>query len=578
VSATASAQSPAQAMSMMAFSASANSSGSGYSSSDVLMVQVAQITFVPAPTLCPTIDPYYTTCGSTTLPPQPPQIYCESQKTTGELNLRAQPFDLLATPLDNIIAQIPKDATLYIIGWHDFGTNDNSSDDHWLRIAGYIFNQTSVTAYGWVARQTFQGAEPCSFSSEINLYVNLPQINPSIYQYPPTITPTLAPPTITPTATAFVTPTLYPTSTAGSSVAPNNLCSDRSEQWIKDLCLQAWNYLDDTQRSNLITAINNNLSTNFIPLDAWWLQNIQRGIMDVPPKLWQYDSLQQCATYVNRLGCERIVHDTVYLFENMARIGVDWANFGYGQVPATTIDQIDTQKLWFLEGDRTDTNLYWGWVQGTGYACGNNRFGAIKLGFDADADVCWVCQDVPFVLYRRLGYSLKDDMLANPDYALNDNYNAAFYRNVPAVVDFADWKAQRGFNRLKTGGTEFTYQIGESVFTSSGQINSLEYSKYNHVGLVARGILPNMTFEQALDYVLIAQISYSSQGFFVSSSNDRGLNIAPNGFVGRYEVITLRTYLYKHLTGINVAIDLSNLSNLANLYLRHWSPSELRLN
>ncbi len=59
-----------------------------------------------------------------------------------------------------------------------------------------------------------------------------------------------------------------------------------------------------------------------------------------------------------------------------------------------------------------------------------------------------------------------------------------------------------------------------------------------HVGIVIRG-------GTNIDEILIAQISYSSEGFYTSVDED-GNPIKQ----GRFEVITLRTYLYKHLTNL----------------------------
>jgi hypothetical protein len=390
----------------------------------------------------------------------------------------------------------------------------------------------------------------------------------------PFILPTLIP-TVTPnvTATPYVTPTLYPTVTLGVSVSPpNGLCGDK-EDWIQTICRQSWIYLGSNEQGRLITAIST-IGTSFLALDTWWLQNIRRGIMDVPPQIWQTDSLRQCA---GNTTCSGIVHDSNFLFENMWRIGVDWANLGYGQaLNINGVPDLTQQQLWFLppfDFSQQQLEQYWGWVQGTDYACETLRSPFAPLnGFDALADVCWVCQDVPTVLYERQGFSLKNIM---PNYI--SGYNEAYYRNVPGVVDFASNYA----SSFMLSGGDPNYRIGEMVFTSISPIQYGYFASYNHVAIVVRGAEPNMSFEQALDYVLVAQISYSSQGFFSSSFQAGSLALSPQGSGGRYEVITLRTYLLKHLLGampqpvISNVMDINELLNGASLYLRHWAPSEI---
>jgi hypothetical protein len=154
---------------------------------------------------------------------------------------------------------------------------------------------------------------------------------------------------------------------------------------------------------------------------------------------------------------------------------------------------------------------------------------------------------------------------------------------VPAVVDFAT----KYEPSLLRNGADPTYRIGEMVFTAIASIRPDQFSSYNHVAIVVRGANTGMPFEQALDYVLVAQISYSSQGYFTSSFEPTSLNLSPSNSGGRYEIITLRTYLIKHLLGAiqyvppalppNV-MNIDELRNGANQYLRHWAPSEIYAN
>lgn len=404
-------------------------------------------------------------------------------------------------------------------------------------------------------------------------------------------------PTPTSTSTPFMTTTPYPAPTAGATPTPPppgvQLCNDKPG-WIQTLCLQGWNYLPDDARNELYNSLAQNPNaSDFITLDTWWLQRVRRGITDVPPSVWQADSLTQCANYVNRSACESIVRDASYLFDHMGRIGVDWANAGLGQaLVINSLPNLKQQALWFLPQNDIPTSIwqnYWGWVQGTGgYACGNNRFGAQLPGFDALADVCWVCQDVPTTLYLRVGYDLKQRMyesemrLPNPNDP-NDifnpavhQYNEAYFRNVPAMADFGD---------IARDGGVIDYRIGEMAFLYdptlyAGQNIDNDFLRYPHIGIVVRGATLGMPFDQALDHVLIAQISYTSQGFFQSASDS--IELSPPGWAGRFEIITLRTYLYKHMTNISteqnpVQVPPVNPQDAANIYMAHWAPVDLNL-
>jgi hypothetical protein len=100
--------------------------------------------------------------------------------------------------------------------------------------------------------------------------------------------------------------------------------------------------------------------------------------------------------------------------------------------------------------------------------------------------------------------------------------------------------------------------------------------QYFHSGIVVRGYTG--TFEEALDYVLIAQMSFSSQGYFINDGNEADATLfSEEQYVGRFEVITLRSYLYKNLLaqGESVPPDPRQLQTLASRFLAHGRPSEL---
>lgn len=179
------------------------------------------------------------------------------------------------------------------------------------------------------------------------------------------------------------------------------------------------------------------------------------------------------------------------------------------------------------------------------------------------------------MLYERRGFSLRTVMPTVLDLAAR-GYNAAYYRSAHAVVNFATNYAPGALR----SGSDPNYRIGAMVFTSLAPIQSNIYGTYNHVAIVVRGTNANMTFEQALDYVLVAQVSYSSQGYFESAFDSQALPLSPDNGVGRYEVISLRTYLIKHLLRVPLATasnveNIGFLTNAAARYLSHWAPPEL---
>lgn len=367
----------------------------------------------------------------------------------------------------------------------------------------------------------------------------------------PTITPT---PTLDVTLTPSPTPTLYPTPTLGPTPTPPlfTMCSNR-DQWIQDLCLQGWNYLSDQQRDDLTTTVSNGLvSTDFIALDEWWLRNIGRGIADVPPQVWQTDSLNQCAGNAN---CESIVHNVSYLFGNMSRIGVD--------LLSTSATGQTTNGVTFLPGLLPATPIAQGAIWGhevDSLACRNGRF----AGFNLYADVCWVCQDLSTELYRANGIDLEAEMRRALDYS---GYQNPVSRLVPSVYNFI------ASQRMILRGDEGPYTIGEIAFLWRPE------EGYFHSGIVMRGAVLGTPLEEMLDQVLIAQLSFSSQGYFTNNGEHADDTLfSEERYVGRFEIITLRTYLYKNLLGTNQVVPPPNAETLeqnASQYMAHGRPSEL---
>jgi hypothetical protein len=198
VSATASAQSPAQAMSMMAFSASANSSGSGYSSSDVLMVQVAMLNVDATPTasLTPSLTPIppSTLVNST-------EVFCISGLMAG-VNIRTIPSSLASIVHTSGSKDYP--TRLKLTGYIDV-----PEVGRYYRVEGEYSpeNNTEVNSNikGWLSEQvidTLDGQHPELCKSDGNVLTNQLSIlyigNPT---YPigtatpiPNPSPTMTPP------------------------------------------------------------------------------------------------------------------------------------------------------------------------------------------------------------------------------------------------------------------------------------------------------------------------------------------------------------------------------------------------
>jgi hypothetical protein len=410
-------------------------------------------------------------------------------------------------------------------------------------------------------------------------------------------------PTPTPTATPVLTPgPLFPTTaqlTPFPGPAPGELCSTElsvaNRAWLKTVCNQGWSYLSETERDVLTAAIaqNNTVVDTYIKADTWWLTNTtpKRGINDVPPAFWGIP----CPTGDTGI-CQHIVSGANYLFDNMTRIGVDTDN-GAGAGQQTVYSNGTQGSGDYIEGFLplpTDPIVEsWGRRESLDqntiglFACGRNRLTS-EL-----ASVCWVCQDLPTELYRYAGYDLLSDMTNYPKYQSTDwdepyvektypsvlNSLSYISRNVVPVQDFVNLTAG---GKIDPGG-QLNYQVGDQVLLINPSLIRF------HTGIVVRGA-SSSDFNSVLDQVLIAQISFSSQGFFKSNSDlfylspstgETFTNDTPVNFAGRFEVITLRTYLYKAILGyqefgfVGVIVQGSDDVNAANLYLEIVRPGGL---
>lgn len=500
--------------------------------------------------------------------PLPASGQCVSKSVS--LNVRSAPaFDGGVTIL------LPQfDGYLYLDGVYELPvTSDNI--EKWFHVAGYLDANGSViplTEGGWVYSSTnpaqgYQGQDPCNMGASNGTLDALAIMN----NHGATLTPTptvppadTATPTISPTPTLTLTPTYTPTGPTPTPIpAPSNLCYDRAaeEQWLHALCFQGWMYLSQGQREELQQALNTNLvAADFISLDTWWLQNVGHGITDVPPDVWQADSLSQCG---QNATCQGIVNNTVYLFQNLPRIGVD-LNSGGGT--GQTIDaQYETFQAGLLPTSSLPENAIWG-HKVKSLACRDRRitFGA----FSGLADVCWVCQDLATELYRATAPQLADFETVMRQHEEIKLYKNPVSRFVPAVYQYL-----RSQGQIKAGG-ETPYVIGDIAFLSDA--SRTDHFQYFHSGIVIRGY--SGAFEDALDYVLIAQMSFSSQGYF---TNDRSFAresaYSAKEHVGRFEIITLRTYLYKSLIGQGRPIPTTpaDIQSEANKYMAHGRPSEI---
>ncbi len=179
----------------------------------------------------------------------------------------------------------------------------------------------------------------------------------------------------------------------------------------------------------------------------------------------------------------------------------------------------------------------------------------------AVASVCWVCADVSTQLLSHSGYSLVTYMLNDPNVARNgDPLNIG--RQVGDVGQY-----YRDHGRTQNEGSvalllgspiTHPYNNGDSVvisndpslFASLPLGDGSNFADQYHMGIIVRG-------GTSLDDILIAQLSYSAEGFF-HSVDDMIINSTIPGHpgsravgTGRFEVITLRTYLARDATTRN---------------------------
>jgi WD40-like Beta Propeller Repeat len=319
-----------------------------------------QIAQLPTPTPMPTPD-------------------CISDPVSG-INVRSAP-----DPTGG--ATLVSDGSLLIVGVFE------GTDALWYRVVRhYPVVGGDVEMVGWVSSVAFNGSNPCGDRLPLE---NLTRMDAAGHPIPlPQVTPTPSPlPTLSITATPYPSPTPGPTPLPPQTM----LCTDKP-LWIQDLCRQGWNYLNDTQRESLSSLLSSGgIAADFISLDTWWLQNVLRGITDVPPSVWQADSLAQCA---GNARCTGIVRNLSYLFENIPRMGVDLLSAaGTGQ---TINGSANTFQPGLLPTNAIPINTIWG-HQVTSLACRDGRFGTT----DSFADVCWVCQDLSTELYRAASVDLE---------------------------------------------------------------------------------------------------------------------------------------------------------------------------
>jgi Tol biopolymer transport system component len=453
---------------------------------------------------------------------------------------------------DTVLKPLYKDE-LYVIGYY---VVPGSETEYWVRV------QTLDSVFGWVKGSAAFASIPSGslVCGENSLVPPVDRNGDPIAITPiPQITPSL-PPMLSPTPSFTATP--YPSPTPGMPPLPPVPLCVNSPTWLQALCNQGYSYLRDDQRATLDQLLaNSTFSKEFIPLDAWWLQNVGRGITDVPPVVWQADSLAQCANYVR---CQSIVLNSTYLFENLFRMGVDLnSSGGTGQ---TQNALYETFQPGLVPSNDIARGAIWGHNL-TSLACNDNRFGAF-VPFDGLADVCWVCQDLPTQLYLASGFDLETTMRQTPGFSL-DAYANPVSRFVPTVYEYLRTQGRA------LQGSFMPYVVGDIAFLGYG-IAPGTLSDYFHSGIVVRGYTGS--FQDGLDQVLIAQMSFSSQGYFTNIEEYVDDSIFSDGqYAGRFEVITLRTYLYKNLLarGVDIPTNPSQLQTLANTYMAHGRPTGL---
>jgi len=437
---------------------------------------------------------------------------CSNITLTGPKNIRSEP-----NPTSPIVRTILEGGQLAVdfIGYYRV-----SDAEKWYRVR-FDGNQ-----YGWLSDTLFY-TDPCLGLPELDVLGNPP---------PPTSTPTPTPTllytlTLTPTPTPILTPTPTPTLIilpTYTPPAPLQLCNNGSDpQWRKDLCNQGVRYLSPAEATSLTqAALGGQLQTTatFNDTDVWWLAAIGRGVGDVPPEAgWGNFDPTQCYgdTFCLQYGAA-IVSSAVYLFRNMARIGIDLPASGDGQNPTNWLPMLGES----IQPFAGQSNEF--------YACNSPAIPG------AQAAVCWVCQDIPTQLYLRAGYDLSQKMT-------NENtIGALAYRSRNVISSYSFLK---NIGSAIYIGSQFPYRTGEMIYVFD------DGSAY-HVGLVVRG-------GNNLDDIIIAQNSYSSLGFFYS--RDQETNAIQR--IGRFEVITLRTFLYKASGSVP-----PNVSQRLDEVFRHGMP------
>jgi hypothetical protein len=227
--------------------------------------------------------------------------------------------------------------------------------------------------------------------------------------------------------------------------------------------------------------------------------------------------------------------NAVELFVRRKNIGVD------------LFDRAGVQLVLWPTHDTTQFTVTVG--KAAEYACFNSPYP------NAQANVCWVCADATTQLLRQSGYNLQQKMENDPFMVKNFNMDVVT-RNTGSMAQFL---RERNTSALFNGSLNaHFYSVGDLVFLTNNSAlylasladdnnplvkdtdspsteilaerrKALTPTTPYHVGIVIRG-------GKTLDEILVAQISYSAEGFF-------------DPLVGRFQVITLKTYLYQDIVG-----------------------------
>lgn len=307
------------------------------------------------------------------------------------------------------------------------------------------------------------------------------------------------------------------------------------------------------EQANVLNGIaNGQIGNTYAELDDWWLNNIGWGVADVPPYMWgTFNAATECSStppvsFVCSSNGANFRINAQDLFYNMKAIGIDiHTSVGTGDTFYSWI-QPPGQGFSAPGGNSVDPNN----IQF--YACFNPTIAG------AQASVCWVCADVATqMLLRSNGYDLKALALADPYVGGNGQFKYPQYiaRYTDAVAQFYrdhDRDPNGPSAGLVTGSFPF-YNMGDSVIlsndpsifvarpigASSPGTPDKKEDTY-HMGIVIKGGM-------SLDDILIAQNSYSAEGFFDSDVHlllNSTVGLPPKTVgIGRFQVISLRTYL-----------------------------------